>query len=149
MTRYKVIVADETGEYKLSGADTVFPGTNGLKQADKKNLNISIKKFLARSLSFKPESQIMNYAVDEVLNGNYVEAEILFEQVKDNITDGSVENNLGVIFELTKRKKKAHIMYINAVIKSPQNLKFRSNLLSFIDQYKFTQENKTESDTVK
>lgn len=96
-------------------------------------------KYLANGQGFNPESDIMRKGVDEALKGNYIEAEILFLHVRNNINDGSVENNLAVIYELSKRKKEAHIMYTDALIKSPDNLKFKSNLLSFINNNKFTQ----------
>jgi hypothetical protein len=108
------------------------------KPESNKNQVITMPKYLARGSGFNAQSIIMRKGVDEALSGNFIEAEILFNQVRENFTDGSVENNLAVIYELTKRKKEAHIMYTNALIKSPDNLKFRSNLLSFIKHNKFT-----------
>lgn len=102
---------------------------------------ITLTKYLASGNGCNPESFILKTGVDEAVKGNYLEAEILFTQVQGVIKDGSVENNLAVIYEFTKRKNEAHAMYLNALIKSPENLKFRSNLLSFIKQNKFKADN--------
>lgn len=109
----------------------------GTMKGKQKKLSVITKKYLARGKGFTPESGIMDRGVEEVLNGNYFEAETLFYAVRDNITDGSIENNLAVVYELTERKKEALKMYTTALIKSPENPEFRCNLSSFIDQNKY------------
>ncbi len=136
-TSGKILLPDENSGIKFHSSGSTVK--SDLKPESRKSFTISIPKYLANGKGFNPESDIMRRGVDETLKGNYIEAEILFMQVRDSFNDGSVENNLAVIFELTKRKKEAHIMYITALIKSPDNLKFRSNLLSFIKHNKFTQ----------
>jgi len=142
----KCLLPDENYEFRFY--NDLKPVKTGIVPAEKKSLTISVQKYLVKSNGFNPESDIMYKGVEETLKGNYIEAEILFTQVRNIITDGSVENNLAVIYELTKRKKEAHIMYMNALIKSPDNSKFRSNLLSFINNNKFTIEKKSAINTV-
>jgi len=137
------------GDDELKFYNSVNPVKEDLIPEGRKSLSIAMQKYLVTGNGFNPQSDIIRKGVEETLKWNYIEAEILFMQVRDNITDGSVENNLAVIYELTKRKKDAHIMYMNALIKSPDNLKFRSNLLSFINHNKFAHEKKSDLDTVK
>jgi len=134
----KVLLPDENSGLKFY--DTSDPQKADLKTDTKKSIIISMPRYLAKGNGFNPESYIMRKGVDETVNGNYIEAEILFNQVRENITDGSVENNLAVIYELTKRNREAHTMYTSALLKSPDNPEFRSNLLSFIKHNKFTRE---------
>jgi tetratricopeptide (TPR) repeat protein len=133
----KVVLPGEISKYKFT--DAAGDKKPGAKPAGQKSLLISSIKYIAKGEGFKPESRIMDMGVEETLKGNYAEAEILFKEIQENITDGSVENNLAVIYELTKRKKDAMKMYTSALIKSPANSKFRSNLLSYINHNKFTQ----------
>ncbi len=137
ITSVKIVLPDENSGFRFYNSGS--PVKSDLKPESRKSLTISMTKYLANGQGFNPESDIMRKGVDEALKGNYIEAEILFLHVRNNINDGSVENNLAVIYELSKRKKEAHIMYTDALIKSPDNLKFKSNLLSFINNNKFTQ----------
>lgn len=104
----------------------------GFKKVTGKSFLVSSSKYFVRGKGSEPELKIMEVAVDEALRGNYIEAEILFKELTVFINDGSPENNLGVIYEKEKRSKEAMNMYINALVKSPENIRFRSNLLSFI-----------------
>jgi len=124
---YKLTIPKEKGYYFRDSENNT----------KRNNLNIISTKYLVKVRGSKPESKIMNIAVDEALKGNYAEAEILFNELTDIVNDGSVENNLGVLFETEKKHKKAMIMYINALIKSPENIIFRSNFLSFICQNRY------------
>ena len=124
---YKLTIPKEKGYYFRDSENNT----------KRNNLNIISTKYLVKVRGSKPESKIMNIAVDETLKGNYAEAEILFNELTDIVNDGSVENNLGVLFETEKKHKKAMIMYINALIKSPENIIFRSNFLSFICQNRY------------
>jgi Flp pilus assembly protein TadD len=83
----------------------------------------------------------MDKAINEALKGNYTEAEILFNELKDIVNDGTVENNLAVLLETEKRNKEAMNMYINALIKSPGNYIFRSNFVSFICLNRYSKRN--------
>ena len=131
----KISLPAGSSGYRFS--DTAAENRSGLKSGDRRGLHVSSKKYLAKGTGFTPESKIINVGVDETMRGNYIEAEILFKQVQGDISDGSVENNLAVIYELTKREKDALEMYLNALVKSPDNSEFRSNLLSFISINKF------------
>jgi len=131
----KIVLPDNSG---FVFNDTISEKKFESKSARERTLLISSEKYLARGKGFTPESGIMDMGVDEALKGNYIEAEILFRQIKENITDGSIENNLAVIYELTKRKKEAMALYTNALVKSPDNPKFKSNFLSFINHNKFS-----------
>ena len=145
-TSGKVSLPDEG--YELQFYNSGNPVKSELIPEGRKSLSFTVLKYLVNRNGFNPVSDIIHKGVEETLKGNYIEAEILFMQVRDTNTDGSVENNLAVIYELTKRKKDAHTMYMNALIKSPYNLKFRSNLLSFINHSKFKLEKKSDLDTV-
>lgn len=131
----RVILTDENPGFSFtsSGSET-RSGSGSVKQ---KSILSTADKYLFRPGGNTPESEIMRRGVDEALKGNYIEAEILFLEVKDIITDGSAENNLGVIFELTKRKKEALEMYTGALIRSPGNSHFMSNFFSFLSQNSF------------
>lgn len=115
---------------KLYDADTFIIRS---KKQIQKSVVIRSEKFLICKKSFTPESSILNEGVKEAENGNFIEAEILFKQVISDITDGTVENNLAVIYELTKRKKEAVKFYASAIEKSRENQQIKSNLLSFIN----------------
>lgn len=121
----------DVSDFKFSaGTKIQKPGVKTFKNT---SIVIESKKYLARGKNFSPESEIMNAGISEALNGNYFEAEILFNEIRDCVSDGSVENNLAVIFEVTRRKKEAMIMYSQALFKSPDNPGFKSNLISFIN----------------
>lgn len=134
----KAVLSGESSGYNFTDAsDEKKPE---FKSARPKNMLTTSVKYLSRINGFTPEAKIMNTGVEETLKGNYIEAEILFNEIHGIINDGSVENNLAVIFELTKRKKEAMEMYTTAYIKSPENSQFKSNLLSFINHNKFKAE---------
>jgi len=135
----RIVLPGESRSYSFQDAPAEY--NTGLKPGKQKNILITSAKFLARGKGCTPESAIMNKGIEETLEGNYPEAETLFNEVRENITDGSVENNLAVIYELTKRKKDAMKMYTIALIKSPENSEFRSNLLSFINHNKYVKVN--------
>ncbi len=141
---YKELAIDDRVALPAESSSYIFTDSSGQakpvsKSGKEKSLLISSKKYLASGNGFSPEADIMNIAVAESLKGNYSEAEILLKEIQENVSDGSVENNLGVIYELTKRKKDAMKMYTKAVIISPDNSKFRSNLVSYINHNKFVQ----------
>lgn len=131
----KIILTGESSEYSFTKAES--EQKTGLKSVKQKSIRMTSTKYLARLNNSTPEAEIINMGVKETLEGNYIEAEILYKEIQSIITDGSIENNLAVIYELTKRNKNAMQMYTNAVIKSPENPQFKSNLLSFINHNKF------------
>ena len=131
----KVVLTGESSGYSFTKAEN--EQKPGLKSVKQKSLLMTSTKYLARLNNSTSEAEIINMGVNETLKGNYLEAEILYKEIQDIITDGSVENNLAVVYELTKKNKNAMEMYTNAVIKSPENSQFRSNLLSFINHNKF------------
>lgn len=135
----RILLPDESRGYVFS--DTIIEKKADSKSGKQKALPVTSEKYLAKSMGFNPESKIMNRGVEEALKGNYSEAEILFNEIREVITDGSVENNLAVICELTKRKKDAERLYTEALLKSPENTKFKSNLSSFINHNKYKVEN--------
>jgi Flp pilus assembly protein TadD len=124
----KVLLPDESSGYIIS--DASGEKKSALNSGGHKSLLITSEKYLARGRGFSPESLILDMGINEAVNGNYIEAEILFKEIQNNITDGSVENNLAVIYELTKRNNDSMKMYYQAINKSPENSKFRCNLLS-------------------
>ena len=125
------------GDRDYTFADKSGKKKSAFKTGKQKSVVITSKKYLVKGKGFTPESMIMNEGIKEALSDNYIEAEILFKQIKLNSSDGSVENNLAVIYELTKRKKDAMLMYTKALLKSPDNREYRSNMQSFINHNKF------------
>ena len=103
----------------------------------KSYIGVSSKRCFVHSKSFGPEAIIMSFGIEEALKGNYFEAETLFNEIKENINDGSIENNLGIIFEFTKREGEALCMYISAFMKSPENTEIKNNLSAYINDKKF------------
>ena len=109
-----------------------------LKTGGKNYIVVSSKRCLVHSKNSGPAADIMSMGIEEVLKGNYFEAETLFNEIKENINDGSIENNLAVIFEFTKREKEALSMYIAALMKSPEKTEFKNNLSAYISDKKFS-----------
>jgi len=108
-----------------------------LKSNGKNYIAVSSKRYFVHSKNFGPEAAIMSAGIEEAMKGNYFEAETLFNEIKENINDGSIENNLAVVFEFTKREGEALCMYITALMKSPENTEIMNNLLSYINDKKF------------
>lgn len=139
----KITLPEETRNFRFTDtAGDVLKGAevelkSAAKPGKQKKLSMTTKKYLARGKCFTPEYGIMDRGIEEALKGNYHEAETLFSAIRGNITDGSVENNLAVVYEMTERKKEAMRMYTTALIKSPENPEFRSNLYSFINHNKY------------
>jgi Flp pilus assembly protein TadD len=106
----------------------------------KSYIGVSSKRCFVHSKSFGPEAIIMSAGIEEALKGNYFEAETLFNVIKENINDGSIENNLGIIFEFTKREGEALCMYISALMKSPENTEIKNNLSGYINDKKFVEQ---------
>jgi Flp pilus assembly protein TadD len=106
-------------------------------QAAKNYIVVSSKRYFLHSKNSGPEEAIMSAGIKEALKKNYLEAETLFNEIKENINDGSIENNLAIIFELTKRENEALGMYITALMKSPEKAEIKNNLLSYINDKKF------------
>ena len=117
--QYRLIDA----EYKKHKKNSVF----------KNYIVVSSKRIFVHPEITGPESAIMRAGIEEALKGKYLEAETLFNEIKENINDGSVENNLGIIYEITKRENEALAMYITALMKSPGNTEIKNNLLAYIN----------------
>ncbi|MCL1864518.1 MAG: hypothetical protein FWF73_01760 [Spirochaetes bacterium] len=107
------------------------------KNNGKSYIALTSRRCFVYSKSFDPESVIMRAGIEEALKGNFLEAETLFNEINENINDGSIENNQAIIFELTKREKEALAMYITALMKSPENIDIKNNLLAHIKDKKF------------
>ena len=122
--KYRLI---ETGDKKKSV----------LKSNGRNYIIVSSKRCFVHSKNSGHVATIMSVGIEEALKGNYSEAETLFNEIKENINDGSVDNNLAIIYELTKREKDALAMYITALMKSPENIEIKNNLLAYINDKKF------------
>jgi hypothetical protein len=110
---------------------------SALKINEKNYIIVSSKRYFVHPKNSGPESVIIGIGIEETIKGNYLEAETLFNEIKENINDGSIENNLAIIFELTKRENDALAMYITALMKSPENIEIKNNLLAYINDRKF------------
>lgn len=81
-----------------------------------------------------PAGRVLLKGAEEAIGKNYAEAEVLFTEAAKLVSDGSAENNLAVVFEASGRYDEAFRMYTNALLVSPDNNKFRSNFLYFLNQ---------------
>jgi Flp pilus assembly protein TadD len=118
-------------KYRL--IETEHKNNSVVKSNGKNYIIVSSKRCFIYPKNSNLEKDIMGVGIEEALKGNYLEAETLFNEIKENINDGSVENNLAIIFELTKRDKDALTMYITALMKSPETIEIKNNLSSYIN----------------
>jgi len=94
-------------------------------------------KYYARIISYSAIAKINNRGVDLAIEGRFPEAEILFKEVSgENNAQGAACNNLGIIYEIFYDREMAFKMYSRACMLQPDNDKFRSNFLTFIDSSK-------------
>ncbi len=91
------------------------------------------RKFKGGNLS-GPEGVIIQKGISEAVHGNYTGAEFLFNQCGSMVTDGSIQNNLAVIYEASGRYDEAFTLYTKALLISPEEKTFRSNFLLFLNQ---------------
>lgn len=75
---------------------------------------------------------ILHAGASEAENGNLHSAEILFLELAGSEKNGSVENNLAVIYELYGDYDSAFSMYIRAINLDPENTLYRKNLYYFM-----------------
>jgi Tfp pilus assembly protein PilF len=112
--------------------DIVPSEKSGAKYFIKKN-----KKYFAIIRSSSAIARINNRGVDLALKGNFHDAESLFrESLREDSDQPAVYNNLGIIYEIFRLRKKAFEMYSKACIKEPDNRYFRNNFLSFVNPQK-------------
>ncbi len=92
----------------------------------------------ARKFSFgkagDEEKKIIGKGIIEAIDGNYTGAEFLILQCDKSVTDGSIQNNLGIIYEASGKYNEAFTMYTKAILISPEEKIFRSNFLLFLNQ---------------
>jgi len=120
-------------ELKYILIDTEHSKNPALKNDGKNYILVYSKRYFVHPKNFGPASAIMGVGIEEALKGNYLEAETLFNEIKESINDGSVENNLGIVYEVTKREREAVTMYVTALMKSPDNTEIKNNLLAYIN----------------
>lgn len=114
---------------KIYVKDIVPSEQTGKKYFIKKN-----KKYFVFIRSSSPIAKINNRGVDLALQGRFYDAESLFkESIREDSDQSAVYNNLGIIYEIFKMRKKAFEMYSEACIKEPGNSYFRNNFLSFVN----------------
>lgn len=93
-----------------------------------------IIKYLAIKSHDKNLTEILKRSSDEFEKGNHYSAAILLNDASEIWNNGAAENNLAVIYELTGEKDLAFNMYTKALLREPENRKFRHNFLSFINR---------------
>lgn len=91
------------------------------------------RKFKGGNLS-GPEGAIIQKGISEAVHGNYTGAEFLFHQCESMVTDGSIQNNLAVVYEASGKYDEAFTLYTKALLISPEEKTFRSNFLLFLNQ---------------
>jgi tetratricopeptide (TPR) repeat protein len=117
---------------KIFVKDIVPSEKTGKKYFIKKN-----KKYFVFIRSSSAIARINNRGVDLALKGKFHDAEALFrESLREDSDQPAVYNNLGIIYEIFRLRKKAFDMYSRACIKEPDNSYFRDNFLSFINPQK-------------
>ncbi len=117
---------------KITVKDIVPSEKNSKKYFIKKNL-----KYFVYIRSSSPIAGINNRGVDLALEGRFHDAESLFrESIREESDQAAVYNNLGIIYEIFRLRKKAFDMYSQACIKEPDNSYFRNNFLSFVNPQK-------------
>ena len=81
-----------------------------------------------------PGCDIIKKGIHEAVHGNYLEAEFLFRETENLLSDGSPQNNVAVVYEASGRYDEAFSMYTKALFISPEEKIFRSNFLLFLNQ---------------
>lgn len=90
------------------------------------------QRFFCTEGSTHIHSEILETAAAEAVKGNLFGAGIIFMELKDKEKNGSVENNLAIIYELNGNNSEAFTMYSTALLLNPDNTLFRKNLYCFI-----------------
>lgn len=81
-----------------------------------------------------PAGDIIERGIMEAALGNYREAEYLFHESEKLVSDGSPQNNLAVVYEVSGRYEEAFSMYSKALLIFPDEKIFRSNFILFLNQ---------------
>ncbi len=81
-----------------------------------------------------PAGNIIKKGIEEALQGNFTEAEFLFKETGDLISDSSIQNNLAVVYEASERYDEAFCMYSRAILIAPDNNNLKRNFLLFVNQ---------------
>jgi len=77
-------------------------------------------------------TQILEAACAEAIAGNLYGASVLFAELKVKEKNGSVENNLAIIYELEGNYSSAFEMYNSAILLNPRSSLFRKNFYLFL-----------------
>ena len=97
----------------------------------RKGTPVYTKRFFAEVISSRPIAKINNRGVEYALNGKFMDARFIFEEtLKEDNKFAPAYNNLGIIFELFKKKYDAFRMYSKACILDPENEYYRNNFLN-------------------
>ena len=104
------------------------------KHSEQQFIQFTTERYLTGLDAPDPAGIIIKKGIEETLNRNYAEAEILHLEAAKLISDGSVKNNLAVIYEASGNYDAAFKMYFEALQISPYNAEFRSNFHYFLNQ---------------
>ncbi len=126
----------------------VIVGDPELSAADEKGLTENLKhyrspRYLRVEGSSKASSAILSMGSAEALKGNLFEAANIFAELKGREKNGSVENNLAVISELSNDYKNAFSLYTAALIIDPANEYYRNNFYNFLNSGNILQKKKS------
>jgi len=143
---YDKLVLDKKirGE-KNEECDIIFnynkSGSTVKKDSERITHPYKTERYFKGKKSPEPAGSIIARGILESEQGNYREAEFLFRETENLLSDGSPQNNLAVVYEASGRYNEAFSMYSRAIIISPEDKLFRSNFLLFLNQnYKETVE---------
>ncbi|NLV68230.1 MAG: hypothetical protein GXY14_11230 [Spirochaetes bacterium] len=90
------------------------------------------QRFFCTKGSTPVHTQILEAACAEAINGNLYGASVLFSELEVKEKNGSVENNLAIIYELEGKYSRAFEMYNSAILLNPRNSLFKKNLYFFL-----------------
>ena len=82
----------------------------------------------------RQEKKIIAKGISEAIDGNYSGAEFLIRQCEKSVADGSIQNNLAIIYEASGKYNEAFTMYTKALLISPDEKNFRNNFRLFLNQ---------------
>lgn len=127
----------------------VLVGSPDMEEGDERRITSGLKyyespRYLVTAGSGAAVSLILEAGARETTEGNLFEAEVLFLELRGKETSGSVENNLGVVYEKSGKYAEAFSMYMSALRLDPENDLYRKNLYYFITSGGLLQKKGTE-----
>lgn len=105
----------------------------GLNSDRSSHLYKTARLFAGNNLPGAPGA-IIQKGIQEAVLENFTEAEFLFRELESTLKDGTVQNNIAVLYEASGRYDEAFSMYTTALLVSPDEKIFRTNFSLFLAQ---------------